>query len=289
MLYPLSAAVDLNQSFDNNQMQQGGAPMQNQSFDNNQLQQGGAPMQSGPFDNNQLQQGGASMQSGPFDNNQLQQGSAPMQNGSFDNNQLQQGNAPMQSGPFDNNQLQQGSAPMQNGPFDNNQMQQGNAPMQNQSFDNNQMQQGGAPIQNQPVDNNQLQQDTTQQNLQGSFAQNNKRVNALSLSSIRKKRELESSLEKNIVDPEDLPRLLFSFEQMMNEWQLYMQKLSRTGYMLMSSLMGMTQPRLEKHLIYLELPNHGSKLSFDENKYELVNHLRKKLSNYDIEIIIEVN
>ncbi len=115
------------------------------------------------------------------------------------------------------------------------------------------------------------------------------RINALSISSIRMKRELEQSLEKNIVNPEDLPKDSFSYDTLMSEWQKYGDKLARTGLMLMYSLMGMCVPRLNSSIITIELPNHGSKLSFDENKYELVNHLRKRLNNYEIEIIIEVN
>jgi hypothetical protein len=42
-------------------------------------------------------------------------------------------------------------------------------------------------------------------------------------------------------------------------------------------------------MILIELPNEGSRISFDENKYDLVNYLRKKMNNYDIDIVIEVN
>lgn len=115
------------------------------------------------------------------------------------------------------------------------------------------------------------------------------RINALSISSIRMRRELEQSLEKNIVNPEDLPKDSFTYDSLMSEWQKYGDKLARTGLMLMYSLMGMCVPRLNNCMITIELPNQGSKLSFDENKYDLVNYLRKRLNNYDIEIIIEVN
>ncbi|MEC4113457.1 hypothetical protein [Myroides pelagicus] len=119
--------------------------------------------------------------------------------------------------------------------------------------------------------------------------ENTTRINALSLSSIQKRRALESSLEQTVVNPEDLPRNAFTYDSLMNEWKLYQDKLSRSGFMLMSSLMGMTPPRLAGSHISLEMPNAGSKLSFDEYKYELVNHLRKRLKNYDIEIEIIVN
>ncbi|MDR0227521.1 MAG: DNA polymerase III subunit gamma/tau [Flavobacteriaceae bacterium] len=115
------------------------------------------------------------------------------------------------------------------------------------------------------------------------------RISALSLNSIRAKRNLESSLEKVVVNPNDLPRNSFSFEQLMTEWNWYADKMSRNGLMLMYSLMGMTKPRLEGVSIHLELPNEGSRLSFSEQQADLASHLRKKLQNYDLEIKIRVN
>lgn len=116
-----------------------------------------------------------------------------------------------------------------------------------------------------------------------------KRISALSLTSIRARRELESSLEKIVVNPDDLPKEPFTFNQLMTEWEWYADKMSRNGLMLMYSLMGMAQPELNGVRIDIALPNQGSKLSFDEQKFDLVNFLRKKLRNFDIDIKIEVN
>lgn len=116
-----------------------------------------------------------------------------------------------------------------------------------------------------------------------------KKVSALSLSSIRARKEMESSLEKKVVNPDDLPKEPFTVEQFMAEWNKYADKLARSGFMLMSSLMGMVPPILSGTSVSLVMPNEGSKLSFDENKFDLVNYLRKKLSNYDLEIEITVN
>ncbi|TDS53842.1 DNA polymerase III [Myroides indicus] len=75
----------------------------------------------------------------------------------------------------------------------------------------------------------------------------------------------------------------------MEEWKKYSEKLTKSGLMLMASLMGMAPPTIKESMILIELPNEGSRISFDENKYDLVNYLRKKMNNYDIDIIIEVN
>lgn len=116
-----------------------------------------------------------------------------------------------------------------------------------------------------------------------------KKVSALSLSSIRARKEMESSIEKKVVNPDDLPKEPFTSGQFMEEWGKYADKLARSGFMLMSSLMGMVPPVINGASVSLEMPNEGSKLSFDENKFDLVNYLRKKLSNYDLEIEITVN
>lgn len=116
-----------------------------------------------------------------------------------------------------------------------------------------------------------------------------KRASALSLTSIRNRKELASSLEKNIVNPDDLPKEPFTYNQLMEEWNYYTDRLLRAGLPLMASLMGMSRPELREFRIELELPNEGSKISFEENKYDLVNYLRKKLQNFDIELNIIVN
>lgn len=116
-----------------------------------------------------------------------------------------------------------------------------------------------------------------------------KRASALSLASIRNRKELASSLEKNVINPDDLPKEPFTYNQLMEEWNYYTDRLLRGGLPLMASLMGMSKPELNGARIELELPNAGSKLSFEENKYDLVNYLRKKLQNFDIELTINVN
>lgn len=116
-----------------------------------------------------------------------------------------------------------------------------------------------------------------------------RRVSALSLSSIRAKKELEASIQKKVVNLDDLPKEPFTEEALMKEWKIYGERLSNSGLMLMCSLMGMVTPEVKGSKVHIELPNEGSKLSFDENKYDLVNYLRKKLDNYDIEVLITVN
>lgn len=95
--------------------------------------------------------------------------------------------------------------------------------------------------------------------------------------------------KKAIINPDDLPKDPFELDALLVEWKIYGERLSKSGLMLMCSLMGMVTPELRGNKVHIELPNEGSRLSFDENKYDLVNYLRKKLNNYDIEVLIEVN
>lgn len=104
-----------------------------------------------------------------------------------------------------------------------------------------------------------------------------RRVSALSLSSIRAKKEMEAATQKKvIINPDDLPKDHFELDNLLLEWKVYGERLSKSGLMLMCSLMGMVTPELRGYKVHIELPNEGSRLSFDENKYDLVNYLRKK-------------
>lgn len=96
-------------------------------------------------------------------------------------------------------------------------------------------------------------------------------------------------MSKATVNPEDLPKENFSFEEMIQHWDFIADRFYKTGRMLMYSTMKMSVPVLNGYIINIELPNEGSKISFEENKYDLVNYLRKKLNNYSIEIHIQVN
>lgn len=88
---------------------------------------------------------------------------------------------------------------------------------------------------------------------------------------------------------EQLPENDFTLEMFLQQWDNYIEKLKKSGKMLMSSLMFMCRPKLERCKIQLEFPNEGSQLSFNEGKTELLKFLRKKLQNYSIDFEITVN
>src|SRR5690606_7903376 len=118
---------------------------------------------------------------------------------------------------------------------------------------------------------------------------NEHQVSALSLKSIKKKRELEASINPIQINPEDLPKDVFTFEDLKKHWDFLSNQYYTTGRMLMSSTMNMANLSLNETVLTVEFPNKGSQLSFEENLYDLVSYIHKKLNNYHLKIEVKVN
>ncbi len=115
------------------------------------------------------------------------------------------------------------------------------------------------------------------------------KVSAMSLSSIRAKKELADS-QKSIVKTEiHLPSEAFTETEMLEQWFKYAQRLSDKGHLIMESLLNINDPKLDGFTIFHELPNEGSKIDFEKEKTELLGYLRGKLHNHDITIEVVVN
>jgi hypothetical protein len=117
------------------------------------------------------------------------------------------------------------------------------------------------------------------------------KISALSLSSIRQKRELEQMQKATQKHSDELPREPFTETDMLLNWNKFAQRLSDKGQKIMSTYMQINDPVLDVDgvTIKLELPNEGSKVDFDNNKIELLGYLRGKLHNHDIVIETHVN
>ncbi|CAM3596085.1 DNA polymerase III subunit gamma/tau [Flavobacterium saliperosum S13] len=118
---------------------------------------------------------------------------------------------------------------------------------------------------------------------------NGTKVSALSLASIKAKRELEASQKATVRHHDELPKEPFTETDMLLQWTNFAQKLSDKGQKIMATYMLINDPTLEGTTIKLELPNEGSKVDFDANKTELLGYLRGKLHNHDIVIDVHVN
>ena len=115
------------------------------------------------------------------------------------------------------------------------------------------------------------------------------KISALSLSSIRAKRELAEQTKATVKDEVHLPTESFSETDMLLQWTKFAQRLSDKGQKIMESFLLINDPKLQGTTIIHELPNEGSKIEFESQKHELLGYLRGKLHNHDIDIKIVVN
>ena len=121
------------------------------------------------------------------------------------------------------------------------------------------------------------------------FATAAPQVSALSLASIRAKRELQQSNNALVKETVQLPTEPFTETDMLLHWNKYAQKLGDKGFKIMESLLLINDPVLNGTKITIELPNEGSKIDFESEIYGLLGHLKGHLYNHDIAIEVVVN
>lgn len=115
------------------------------------------------------------------------------------------------------------------------------------------------------------------------------KVSAFSISSIRAKRELQESNKSFVKETVHLPTEIFTETEMLLHWSKYAQRLGDKGQKIMESLLLINDPKLVGTTIIHELPNDGSKIDFETEKFELLGYLRSRLHNHDIAIDVVVN
>ncbi len=117
----------------------------------------------------------------------------------------------------------------------------------------------------------------------------NPSVSALSLASIRAKKELEAKQNLHQKQVGELPKEPFNETDMLLQWNKYAQRLADNGKKLMETYMQMNIPTLNGTTIHLILPNESTKEEFLSGSNELLGYLRGKLHNHDISIDISVS
>jgi hypothetical protein len=115
------------------------------------------------------------------------------------------------------------------------------------------------------------------------------KVSALSLASIKAKKDLEAQQQQHQKHKEELPTEAFNETDMLLQWNKFAQKMTDTGKRLMATYMQMNDPTLNGTTITLELPNQSTKEEFTTGYHELLGYLRGKLHNHDITIEVVVN
>ncbi len=114
-------------------------------------------------------------------------------------------------------------------------------------------------------------------------------VSALSLASIRAKKEMQEQINPNTKEEVVLPTESFNETDLLLYWTKYAQKLGDKGYKIMESLLLINDPTVDGTQVRFELPNEGSKLDFESEKNDLLRFLRSHLHNHDISIEVIVN
>lgn len=115
------------------------------------------------------------------------------------------------------------------------------------------------------------------------------KFSAMSLSSIRAKKELLENTRGIVKEDVHLPSEAFSETDMLLHWTKYAEKLGNKGHKIVESLMLIGDPKLEDTSIVHELPNESTKIEFESEKAELLGYLRGKLQNHNITIDLIVN
>lgn len=118
---------------------------------------------------------------------------------------------------------------------------------------------------------------------------NRPNVSALSLASIKARKELEAKQLTQIKSIGELPKEKFTETDMLLQWNKFAQRITDQGKKLMATYMQMNDPVLEGTTIKLELPNESTKEEFLHGSNELLGYLRGKLHNHDIVIEVVVN
>jgi hypothetical protein len=115
------------------------------------------------------------------------------------------------------------------------------------------------------------------------------KVSALSLASIKAKKDLEAQQNQHQKHKEELPSEAFNETDMLLQWNKFAQKMTDSGKRLLATYMQMNDPTLNGATITLELPNQSKKEEFLSGCHELLGYLRGKLHNHDIDIHIVVD
>lgn len=121
------------------------------------------------------------------------------------------------------------------------------------------------------------------------LSKGNTRRSGLSLSSIRAKKEHQIKQMEVVVDEENLPTEPFTEEAFLKEWNFAVGKIEKEGKHNLASILNMDKPKLKGTDIHLTFPTETNKKEVMQGQYELMTHLRTKLSNFDISLVITVN
>ena len=118
---------------------------------------------------------------------------------------------------------------------------------------------------------------------------NSSRASGLSLKSLKVKKEHLIKQMDVVVDEENLPKEPFTEANLIKAWNDFIAILQNEGKHNLASILSIDTPKVKGTVIHLEYPNATNKVELERNQYDLMLHIRKALSNYDISLSVTVN
>jgi len=92
-----------------------------------------------------------------------------------------------------------------------------------------------------------------------------------------------------VVEEENLPTEKFDPEDLVKHWHKFTELLRQQGKHNLASILSMDTPKVKGTTIHLVYPNETNKVELERQQYELMNYLRKSVSNYNISLSITIN
>jgi len=117
-----------------------------------------------------------------------------------------------------------------------------------------------------------------------------KRVSALSISSLKAKKEHELSKKGVELDESQLPNEAFTQKEMQMHWDVFVKKIDGDGRKILASSLTTDVPKMfDETTIWIELPNDTMKKEVEREQYDLMVYLKQQLNNHFISLRITVN
>ena len=117
-----------------------------------------------------------------------------------------------------------------------------------------------------------------------------KRVSALSISSLKAKKAHEENRKDDLIDESKLPKDHFTEEALKQHWADFVKKIDDSGRKILASNLNADTPKLKNEtIIWIEMPNGTMKKEIEREQYDLMTYLKAKLNNHFISLQISVN
>ncbi|PRP66860.1 DNA polymerase III subunit gamma/tau [Nonlabens agnitus] len=116
-----------------------------------------------------------------------------------------------------------------------------------------------------------------------------KRVSTLSIQGMERKKEMLENQKDATASTDKLPEKNFSQEELTMVWNKYADHLKERGDFILSSILGIDQPKLKGTTIHLKFPNASMKEDLEKEKGQILEFLKRELQNYLIDFEIDVD